>query len=258
MFRRAATFVARDFRANPVDYVAEADLQFAVVEALRSTLSPATASVRDPRLRGVADGFKREYPDRVERRLTETGELNRVHAEVSVRQGERLDVAVFRPEITAPVDWVSGGSKRFDEGDLSCVYELKFVKNKTSFPKHTGHPVAELADEAPTVEALLDRVGSDDPVLDLEENKLRPDVEELNRLDGVDERYLLLFSNNNYLYHDPTAREVESNRYGRLYRRMGAAARRWLRDEAGDGTEVLYVHPRGTTWLTGDPDESKG
>jgi hypothetical protein len=91
---------------------------------------------------------------------------------------------------------------------------------------------------------------ADNPILDFDENKLRADIHELNRLQDVDERYLLLFSNNNYLYQNPTAHESTDYQYGDLYYRMGKAAREWMRNEAAEGVEILYIQPRGIDWIT--------
>lgn len=243
--------LTNDFRTNPVNYIAEADLQVSLIERLRSQLSPDTATAAGMSLHGTSeDSFKRDYWRTIQRQLTHSKSINRVHAEVSVRKGERVDVGVFRPKINGPIEWVSGGSKRFNVDDLECVYELKFVKNKTSFPKHSGNPVEDVADNPPSVTTILERADSSDPLLDFDENKIRADIHELNRLSTVDNRYLLLFSNNNYLYHDPTMMESDKYRYGDLYHRMGRAAREWMATEADDGVEIVYVHPRGKTWIS--------
>lgn len=251
MYRDLVEQLAVEFQQNPVDYVAEADIQIALVEQLRLELEPVVATAEEVSIEGGSPGsFKRDYWQTVQQKLSEKGRIDRVHAEVSVQQGERLDVAVFQPELTHPIQWVSGGSKRFNEDDLECVFELKFVKNKTSFPNHSEHPIRQLAKNAPSTETLLQKASSDDPVLDFSANKIRADIHELNRLDGVDARFLLLFSNNNYLYHEPTAVELDSYRYGDLYHRLGKAARRWMREEANDAVEILYIHPRGMIWIT--------
>ena len=251
MYQGIAEELAENFRENPLDYVAEADLQISLVELLRSRLSPPTSVADGISLEGVGDdSFKREYPQTIERKLTQNGQLNRVHAEVSVKKGERLDAAVFRHELTEDIRWVSGGSKRFSEGDIEAAYELKFVKNKTSFPKHPGNSVDELAEDEPSVEGILQREGSDDPLLDFDENKIRADIRELNELQEVENRFLLIFSNNNYLYHNPTPMEKSSYRYGEVYHKMGRAARRWMKREANDPVGILYVHPRGQTWIS--------
>lgn len=251
MYRQCAERLAKSFQQNPTDYVAEADIQVGLVELLRAELSPVVASADEIGFKGTSSGsFKRDYWQTIEQKLSENETLNRVHAEVSVRQGERLDVAVFGSELTEPIQWVSGGSKRFSENDIDCVYELKFVKNKTSFPKHSGNPVSELANKRPSVDTMLQRAKSSDPLLDFSENKIRADIHELNRLTNVNERFLLLFSNNNYLYHNPTATESDSYRYGELYHRMGKAAREWIRQEADGDVEILYVHPRARLWVT--------
>lgn len=252
MYHATAEQVADSFQQNPLDFVAETDLQVALVEELRTRLSPVKASATNIPLDGGSTGsFKQEYWRTAQERLMATGELNRVHTEVSVDKGERIDVVVFNSELTKPIKWVSGGSKRFNTADIACAFELKFVKNKTSFPKHPGFPVDELSSRDPSVETLLQQSDSDDPILDFAENKIRADIHELNRLEDVNERYLLLFSNNNYLYQNPTARESSDYQYGNLYYRMGTAAREWMRREATDGVEIHYVHPRGESWITG-------
>jgi len=251
MYREIAQQLASDFQENPINYVAEADLQISLVNRLRAMLKPRAASVERTDLEGTSDdSFKRDYWQTVQQRLTEEGQLGRVHAEVSVQQGERLDVAVFDSELTHPVQWISGGSKRFSENDIDCIYELKFVKNKTSFPKHSGNPVDEVAAEFPTVSQMLYRDEHEQPLLDFSENKIAGDICELNRLNEANDRFLLLFSNNNYLYDNPTKTELDSYKYGELYRRMGKAAEEWMKREANEKVDILYVHPRGESWIT--------
>jgi hypothetical protein len=226
MYRAIAEQIAESFQRNPIDFVAEADLQVALVEALRTRVSPVEASTANITLEGGSTGsFKREYWQTAQEQLITTGQLNRVHTEVSVEKGERIDVVVFNSELTEPIEWVFGGSKRFNTADIECAFELKLVKNKTSFPKHSGFPVGELASQNPSVETLLQRSDSNNPILDFDEIKIRADIHELNRLQDVNKRYLLLFSNNNYLYQNPTARESSDYRYGELYHQMGKAAR---------------------------------
>jgi hypothetical protein len=244
MYRQIAETLASEFERNPIDYIAEADIQVKLIEQLRSRLSPAVATVDGTGLEGTSDNsFKCDYWQAVAQQLANTGEMDRVHAEVSVEQGERLDVAVFQSRLRNPIQWISNGSKRFSEEDLDCVYEVKFIKNKTSFPKQSGNHVNELVQNDLSLAEI-------EPILDFDENKLRADITELNRLDSVDRRFLLLFSNNNYLYHNPTSTECESYKYGELYEKMGKAARQWMKDQANDGVEILYTHPRGTTWIT--------
>lgn len=110
MFRATAEQIADSFRENPLDFVAEADLQFALVEALRSRLSPVKASAINISLEGGStESFKREYWQTAQEQLKTTGQLNRIHTEVSVEKGERIDVTVFDSELTEPIKWVSGG-----------------------------------------------------------------------------------------------------------------------------------------------------
>jgi hypothetical protein len=166
MFHATAEKIAESFQKNPLDFVAETDLQVALVEALRERLSPAEASATNITLEGGSTGsFKRDYWRTAQEQLMATGQLDRVHTEVSVQKGERIDVVVFNSELVEPIEWVSGGSKRFSTSDIECAFELKFVKNKTSFPKHSGFPVGDLASKKPSVETLLKRSNSDNPAL---------------------------------------------------------------------------------------------
>lgn len=252
MFRATSEQIADAYQRNPLDFVAETDLQVELVEVLRTRLSPVEASAADITLEGGStESFKQEYWQTAQEQLMTTERLNRVHTEVSVEKGERIDVVVFHSELTEPIKWVSGGSKRFNTADIESAFELKFVKNKTSFPKHSGYPVDKLGSQNPSAETFLKRADSDDPVLDFDENKIRADIHELDRLQDVNERYLLIFSNNNYPYHNPTIRESTEYQDGDLYHRMGRAAREWMRREATDGVEILYIHPRGINWITG-------
>jgi hypothetical protein len=74
MYRNLAGELAQDFRANPVDYIAEADLQISLVELLRSNLSPATSVADEIELKGTSDSsFKRKYWRTVEQKLSERG-----------------------------------------------------------------------------------------------------------------------------------------------------------------------------------------
>jgi hypothetical protein len=144
--------------------------------------------------------------------------------------------------------------KAHKRGDES--FSDTFVKNRTSFPKHSGHRIRDLD----LAELSTDRlVGSDgsDPVLDFTENKLRGDIAELNRLTDASCRILVLASNNGYLYHDPTRRGTEEYRYGELHHLFGRAACRWIADECRPGVGVLYVHPRGQSWLS-QPTSTRG
>ena len=250
-YRKVVETVADDFQENPINYVTERDFQVAMVEKLRAMLSPASATLTTTVLDGTSDtSFKRAYWQQIQRQMSTQGQIDRVHTELSVQKNERLDVAVFQPELSHPIQWVSGGSKRFDERDLEFVCELKFVKNKTSFPTTSGHPVRELAANPSSAPRLCESVSSDTSILDISENGIEKDIKELNRLSDVPTRIMLLVSNNNYLYQNPTPAEKDDYRFGELYHRLGKAARRWMAKTASEGVDILYVHPRGSLWLT--------
>lgn len=228
-----------EFIKNPGNFVAEADLQVRLVELIRDGLSDGKSTVENPTLEGTPSSYKEGYWKKVQEGLETHGEIDRVHTEVSVEQGERVDVVVFKPEIEKQIEWVSNGSKRFSASDIEAVIELKFVKNKYKFPKQTGITVDGLKDRDPSVEELQ-KSGD----LDFSENNIGADIKELNGLEEVPNRYLVLFSNNNYLFEKPLSEEESDYNNSELYSTMGEAARNRISDELDDGVEFLYTHPR--------------
>lgn len=257
-YARVSAEVAQRFVTNPADFVTGTDLRFDLARRLYDRVEPPTSTVADSPLPETSEEpFKRNYWRAIRDKLEERGELSRVHADVSASEGGPFDVVVFEPRIGS-IDWVSHGSKRFRERDLEAAFELTFVERKFAFPKHVGDDTLDT--NVPSVEEILARTGSSDPILDFEENELRSDLRELNRLDDVEHRFLLLFSTNNYLYQNPGARETDESRRGELYRRLGTAARAWLDDHAAPGVGILYAHPRGLAWVSdpaGDRDRER-
>lgn len=241
-YRELADKLGNEFVGNPIDFVTEVDLQVRLVELLRSSLSEDRSKVVDPVLENTQSSYKEEYWKAIQKGLGESGEIDRVHTEVSVQQGERLDVAVFDSVIEHRIQWVSSGSKRFVTSDIETVFELKFVKNKYKFPTKTGVTVDELQSKDLSVSEIVDK-------LDFSENKIASDISELNRLDNISNRYFLIFSNNNYLFGDPVTEPEQNYKYGNLYAKMGEAARRWMRDELDSDVDLLYVHPKNSKWI---------
>lgn len=232
--------LGESFVTRPFDFVTEVDLQVELARRLDDDLAERDArmaSVSDPRLVGGTRSYKEVYKETIEERLQEQQAMGRVHTEVSVKQGKRYDIAVFNETVQHPLEWVSAGSKRFDERDLDAVVELKYVKNKCYPPTHCS-----IRDDRLLELSLPDLVEE----LDTKENKLEGDLEELRALPDTVETYFVLVSNNNYLFAEPlsTAEQAEEKK-----KRVGEAARHWLR-ETVDKTGVLYVHPRGKTWLS--------
>ena len=164
------------FVERPFDFVTEVDLQVELARLFDEGLAEESnrfSIIADPRLVGGTQSYKQVYKDSIEDRMQDLETMRRVHTEVSVKQGKRYDVTVFDQTIQYPVEWVSTGSKRFDERDLEAVVELKYVKNKCYPQTHCSirddrlpeQPIDELQEE-----------------LDTEENKLEGDIRELRAL----------------------------------------------------------------------------
>lgn len=233
--------LAEDFTERPFDYVTESDLQARLVHLLRRKLidkAALGATVDDHHLDvdGSHRSYKQAYKQAIEESLREHSTMNRVHTEVSVAQGKRYDVVVFKDTITQ-IKWVRSGSKRYNKQDLDAVFELKYVKNRCYFPTKCHINSPEILDT--DIDILKHE-------LDLEKNKIKQDLNDLNDLPKRVETYLLIFSNNNYLFKQPLT-EPEKNEKTKA--KIGKAAQTYLRENAED-TTILYAHPLGYTELT--------
>jgi hypothetical protein len=245
MFRDACDSVAAEFVARPIDFTVEYEIQARLYETLRARLAETSnlhATADASTLGETSDGYKRAYWKTVESKWQEGGGLTRVHPEVTVEQGERIDLAVLSETVDS-VAW-NNGSKRFQPTDLDAAFEVKFVKNKPRFPTAAAaDELAELTDEE-----LRE-------TLDTDTNGLRADLEELARLPDGAQTFLLLFSNKNYLYAGPTT-EGERN-HEQAYERVGRVARDWLtRTGESTDTAILYATPRRHQWLVGSDAEA--
>ncbi len=234
--------LAEEFISKPFDFVTETDLQVRLVEMLRAKLTEEGvlhSEVEDPRLNGHQRSYKETYKTDIEQKLKGQGNMDRVHTEVSVKQGKRYDVGVFKTELKHEIEWLRSGSKRYSERDLEAVFELKFIKNKCYFP-------TKCSIRSPKI--LKTKIDDLKKELDLGKNSIENDIQELEELQGeVEDIYtcMLIFSNNNYLFKDSIS---DAERGEKKKIRVGKAAIKWLEDNRGE-TTILYVHPKSYSIL---------
>jgi hypothetical protein len=163
---------------------------------------------------------------------------------VSVDKRRQYDLVCFDERVESPIRWVRSGSKRFDEQDLDGAFCLKFIKNKCYPP--TRCPITD--------DSILKMDTMElQSVFNAKENSIESDIENLNSLPSDVTAVFVLVSNNNYLFADPLSDEEQTEQ---KKQRAGLGAREWLRAHA-DGVEVLYVHPRGATWIVLPEDRSE-
>ena len=233
--------LAVEFTNRPFDFVTEADLQVRAVQLLRARLQPATVAAPSGSDRNIdAVSYKREYAERVYEKLADSGSMQRVHTEVSFDKGRRFDVVILKPSLEEGFDWVSSGSKRFHKVDADAVIGLKYIKNKTFFPVRGG------------ITGIDDSDSVDADILKTSANKLESDLRSLNDLPSHVEKYLLVCSNNNYLYEGEL---TDAERDQPIREAVGRMARRWLCD-VSDEVEVHYAHPLGHVCLT-EPEKTR-
>jgi len=240
MFQSVCEGVAVEFVEQPVDFTVEYEVQARLYERLRAELAERDSlhtTAEEVSLVGTKTGYKQAYWETVEAKWQDNGGLTRVHPEVTVTKGERIDLAVLT-ETVERVGW-HNGSKRFEESDLAAAFEVKYVKNKSRFPTTEGVNELRKMDE--------DRLRS---ALDTTENGLQGDFEELGRLPDDVRTFLVLYSNKNYLYSEPLS--PRERRHEPVYESIGREARKWLRQAGAEtNTAVLYVTPRKYEWITG-------
>jgi len=82
-------------------------------------------------------------------------------------------------------------------------------------------------------------------VFNAKENSIGSDIDNLNSLPAGVSAIFVMVSNNNYLFADPLSEEEQTEE---KKQRAGFGVREWFRAEA-DGVSVLYIQPRGTTWI---------
>ena len=248
-FHNLAERIGDQFIKNPGDFVTETDLQVQLASLLREALGrPPDAN--SPLFK-VDSGstFKQSYIDAVEDGYNHEG-IDLVHTEVSLEKGERIDIGVFdSPQPT--VRW-ENGSKKFNADDFAALFELKFVKNRKKPPTTTGFkPYQERNNSYGQ--------GTLNSAINWEDIGVKADIEALGKRTSVPYRAVLVFSNFNYYYHQPTKQEVD---HAPLYEDLGNAAQSMMQKVGNDmGVNVLYVAPElggagrsgghcgGLTWI---------
>ncbi|AXG08459.1 hypothetical protein [Haloplanus rubicundus] len=247
-YRTVADELADWFLETPLDVSMEADMQCRLVERLRDILQNEDAlytTCHNPAL--TTDGnyaeYKRPYIDRIAESGRNDGSLSRVHPEVNLSDpdgpNEQIDVVVFDDELSYPVSW-NGGSKRYDERDVTAAFELKFITNQNVLSNELTTATLRSASKA--------EMRRDDAVekLHTTNRKLEHDLNRLNDL-PTDDTYLIVFSHYNYLFQ-PDFLDLNTHTY-KKNRKIGWAVDTWLSAEAESGsTEILYAHPGGKTW----------
>lgn len=231
--------LAEDFLERPIEFGTEADLRVRLHQLLSEAAAAdgrTEAVLEDPRLVGDVPSYKRASKDAIEGKLRERGAIDRVRLEVTVDTRRTYDVVRFADRIGSPIEWVRNGSKRFDETDLEAAVTLKFIKNKCYPPLDC--PITDDRILEMDLEALQS-------AFDARENSIAGDLADLAALPDDVAAAFVLVSNNNYLFAEPLgdAEAVQEKK-----RRAGEAVRAYLREAAAD-VGVLYVHPRGWTWL---------
>lgn len=222
-YRNSLKKLGEEFLENPVNFVAEADLQARLVEILKNRIETKTCTIENPTIENIPNSYKKEYYEEIQNKLADNQSIGRVHTEVSVQKGKRFDVAVFKPEINKihlRRPDLAGGSKRFDEHDLEAAFELKFIKNRyyVSKSKNGGEK------------------------FDRNYNKIPSDLEDLGSLREVEEKFLAIFSNFNFFFKEPTMKEKRVGKKKIIERSMGAR-KKLTRKALEYNVDVLYTYP---------------
>ena len=245
------TQIADQCTQSPIEFTVELDIQARLTETVRKKFREKNrlqARFADDRIEytGQSANYKESYVDHflTKVRQAETP-FSRVHTEVApyeeliddLDSRERIDVVVFSEQLEHPIRW-RGGSQRHHWDDYDAAIEIKYVKNKNKFP-------AEISE----TEILDTSIASLRSQIDFTANSIGSDIAELERLPASVDRYLLLVSNHDYLYRGPIA-DLDHRRQQR-YSRLADAAVAELQDRV-EQTHILYVHPTGWQWLTGN------
>ncbi|MFB6158327.1 MAG: hypothetical protein ABEJ95_01560 [Candidatus Nanohalobium sp.] len=249
--------LADKFANNPLNFVTEEDIRVKFIELLKEELEEKKTSVnRDEFYESIDEDGKEKYEFGNSNKYKQTywkmirdngGKINRIHTEVSLEEGKRIDVVIFQKDGEVDVEWVQQGSKRYSENDIDAAIELKFVKNKRHFPTKTS--ISDNKDM--TKEEIKEQLNLEENSLykgenskDSDGNNSKGDIDELDGLPDDVDKYLLIFSNNNYMYQgkEPEGEE-EYNGNLQVHKKVGEAAREKISNLRGDEVSILYVHP---------------
>ncbi len=243
-YQKTLEGIAKQFVEHPHEFIMEADIQHELARQLRTELKEegrSEATLATPTLDGETVSYKQRYQNKIEARMAATKSMSRVHTEVRTTQAgnTQYDIVVFKETIQNPVTWVSSGTKRYDESDITAAIEVKFIKNKRFFPTYCDISADKLLDG--TDSDVRDELNTSDS-----KNSPEPDLRGLAKLPDDVKTYEVILSNLNYLFEGDISTDEQKNQ---KMARVGEVAREWLQNNA-DGTEILYGHPFGYTWLT--------
>lgn len=250
-YHNLLTEVAGEYVRSPIEFTVELDFQARLSEVFRANLRSRDSLFAEfendtIRYTGDSPNYKESYVDHIMEKVGwSTQPFSRVHTEVAPYDSliadnlprEHIDLVVFSERLIHPINW-RGGSQRHHWDDYDIAIEIKYIKNKSKFPSSINE---SKTDDIP-IQGLRNTI-------DLEENSLAPDLEELARLPKSTETYLMIVSNHDYLYRG-VIDDLDDTKQ-RRYSRLGQAAIKELQSRA-EGTHILYVHPTGWQWLSGN------
>lgn len=241
----------REFEQQPVDFVSQQDVQSHLFSMLREQLSSRNglrAQYHGNPLKMSHDdsipNYKLPYFNRMKNDMSGHGfPITRIHAQARIKdlsfwvQGnEAFDLIILEDALSNPIEW-SDGYKRFDSVDIEAAFEFNFVRNHP-FPK-SGIPFDELS-SASTVDIENGIWRKYEPIIQ--------DIRGLNELQSVNEKYMLILSNYDFLYQGNIS--DDNNTKQKKYNSIGDTARNVFSSEAQNGgTRIYYAYPDGYTRL---------
>lgn len=218
--------LAADFLRNPINFVAEADLQARLVEILKKNLRNKNCDIKQTNLKNdIPDSYKKEYYRKIQQNLKKEQSIGRVHTEVSFEKNKRFDIIVFKPkidEIRIRGPDLAGGSKRFEEEDAEAAFELKFIKNKYYVPKEENAKKIDF---------------------DSNYNKIPKDLNSLKSLSKVKKKFLVIFSNFNFFFENMTSKEKKGGNE-EIIKRSEKARKKLANEGLENNIDILYTHPK--------------
>lgn len=229
MYKHTVEELSQQFQEDSISFLTESDIQAELYQKLNNQVDYEAEIKRQPK---IPDSYKRSYY----KDMTDQDRISKTHTELTIQKDEeghlpRLDVAVLKDKIkTVHID---KGSKKFEEKDLDAVFELKFIKNRYYFRKEgKKSDLKNLNDKA-----LEER-------LNFGYQSIGEDIDELNNLE-VENKFMLIFSNFNFLFHNPSEPEKDKE----LWNRIGRIAKKQIKQKSNNSVDILYVYPSDSVWL---------